>query len=100
MTEAFLRHSAGDDFEVSSAGAEPTRLNLIAVEVMKEVGIDISGQYSKDVGQFLGQSFHSVIRVCDKLREQCPILPGAISDLDWNLEDPATAHRDPVKNGS
>jgi arsenate reductase len=91
MAEAFLRQRGGDDFEVWSAGAEPKRLNPIAVEVMKEVGIDISGQYSKDVAQFLGQSFHSVVRVCDKLREQGPILPGAIWYLDWNLEDPAAA---------
>jgi arsenate reductase (thioredoxin) len=81
----------GDGFEVLSAGADPTKLNPMAVEVMKEIGIDISGQYSKDVAQFLGQSFHYVVRVCDKVREKCPVLPGAIWYLDWSFEDPARA---------
>ncbi len=91
MAEAFLRRHGGDDFEVLSGGAEPTKLNQMAVEVMKEIGIDISGHHSKDVAQFLGQNFHYIVRVCDKVREQCPILPGAIWYLDWSLEDPGRA---------
>ncbi len=91
MAEGFLRQHGGDSFEVFSAGADPTNLNLMAVEVMKEIGIDVSGQYSKDVAQFLGQSFHYVIRVCDKVREKCPVLPGAIWYLDWSFEDPVMA---------
>lgn len=91
MAEGFLRHHGGESFEVLSAGADPTKLNPMAVEVMKEVGIDISGQYSKDVAQFLGQSFHYVVRVCDKVRERCPVLPGALWYLDWSFEDPARA---------
>jgi arsenate reductase (thioredoxin) len=57
---------------------------------MKEIGIDISGQYSKDVAQFLGRSLHYVVRVCDKVREKCPVLPVAIWYFDWSFEDPAT----------
>lgn len=91
MAEGFLRHLAGDHFEVFSAGAEPTALNPSATAVMNEIGIDISHQRSKDISQFLGQSFHYVIRVCDKVKERCPVLPGAIWYLDWNLEDPAQA---------
>ena len=91
MAEGLLRHHSGDDFEALSAGAEPTRLNPLAVEVMKEVGIDISGQHAKDVADFLGQNFQYLIRVCDKVREKCPILPGAVWYLDWSFEDPATA---------
>jgi arsenate reductase (thioredoxin) len=89
MAEGFLRQHGGDHFEVFSAGAEPTKLNPMAVEVMKEVGIDISGQHSKDVAQFLGRTFQYVIRVCDKVKERCPVLPGAIWYLDWSFEDPA-----------
>ena len=89
MAEGFLRHLAGDHFAVCSGGAQPTELNPIAVEVMKEIGIDIAGQHSKDVAQFLGQTFQYVIRVCDKVREKCPVLPGAIWYLDWSFEDPA-----------
>jgi arsenate reductase len=91
MAEGFLRHLAGDHFDVFSGGAQPTQLNPTAAEVMKEIGIDISGQHSKDVGKFLGQRFHYIIRVCDKVREKCPVLPGAIWYLDWSFEDPASA---------
>jgi len=91
MAEAFLRHRAGDRFDVFSGGAQPTELSPTAVEVMKEIGINISGQHSKDVAQFLGQTFHYIIRVCDKVREKCPVLPGAIWYLDWSFEDPAAA---------
>ena len=89
MAEGCLRQHGGGQFEVFSAGAQPTNLNPMAVEVMKEIGIDISGQHSKDVAQFLGQSFQYVIRVCDKVKEKCPVLPGAIWYLDWSFEDPA-----------
>ena len=95
MAEGFLRHLASDHFDVFSGGALPAELNPAAVEVMKEIGIDISGQQSKDVAQFLGQRFHYVIRVCDKVREKCPVLPGAIWYLDWSFEDPATASGSP-----
>jgi arsenate reductase len=91
MAEGFLRQHASDRFDVHSAGAQPTKLNPLAVEVMKEIGIDISGQHSKDVAQFLGQTFQYVIRVCDKVKERCPVLPGAIWYLDWSFEDPAAA---------
>jgi arsenate reductase len=91
MAEGFLRHLGGDRFDVFSAGAQPTGLNPAAVEVMKELGIDISGQHAKDVAEFLGQSFQYVVRVCDKVREKCPVLPGAIWYLDWSFEDPAAA---------
>jgi arsenate reductase (thioredoxin) len=91
MAEGFLRHLAGDRFEALSAGARPTRLDPSAVEVMKEVGIDISRQSSKDVAQFLGRSFHYVIGVCDSIKEKCPVLPGAIWYRDWSIEDPAQA---------
>ena len=95
MAEGFLRHLAGDRFEVFSGGAQPMGLNPAAVEVMKEIGIDISGQHAKDVAQFLGQSFQYVIRVCDKVREKCPVLPGAIWYLDWSFEDPGAAKGTP-----
>jgi arsenate reductase len=88
MAEGFLHHLAGDRFDVFSAGAQPTGLNPHAVEVMMEIGIDISGHHAKDVEQFLGQTFQYLIRVCTA-REKCPVLPGAIWYFDWRFEDPA-----------
>ena len=95
MAEGFLRRHAGDRFEVFSGGAQPENLNPTAVEVMREVGIDISGHDSEDVAQFLRQNSHYIIRVCDKVKETCPVLPGAIWYLDWSLEDPASAKGTP-----
>lgn len=91
MAEGFLRHLAGDRFEAASAGAHPTKLNADAVRVMNDIGIDISGQRSKDVQGFWRQRINYVITVCDKAREACPIFPGALWNFHWSLEDPAAS---------
>jgi arsenate reductase len=90
MAGGFLRHLAGDRFEAESAGTQPSRLNPDAIKVMGEIGIDISGQHSKDVAQYWGQGVRYVITVCDKPKEACPIFPGAIWNLHWPIEDPGT----------
>ncbi len=91
MAEGYLRHAAGERFEALSAGLAPQGLHPLAVEAMREIGIDISGQRSKDVREFLGQSIPLVVTVCDNAREQCPVFPGAGRRLHWSLEDPAAA---------
>jgi arsenate reductase (thioredoxin) len=94
MAEGFLRHLAGDRFEVISAGTSPTELNPEAVFVMHEVGIDISGHWAKDSADFFRERFQYVITVCKRAQERCPIFPGAIWRLDWDIEDPAAAEGD------
>jgi arsenate reductase len=89
MAEGYLRHVAGDEFEALSAGIEPKGLNLLAVEVMQEIGIDISQQKSKDVREFLGQAIPYVITVCDNAKERCPIFPRTFKFLHWSFDDPA-----------
>jgi arsenate reductase (thioredoxin) len=89
IAEGYLRHIAGDEFEVMSAGIEPKGLNPLAVEVMKEVDIDISRQTSKDVREFLGQAIPYVVTVCDNAKQRCPIFPRTYKFLHWSLEDPA-----------
>jgi arsenate reductase len=91
MAEGWLRHLAGDRFEVSSAGTHPAGLNREAVAAMKESGVDISGQTSKHVEQFAGQSFDYVVTVCDRAKETCPTFHGARSLLHWSFDDPAAA---------
>jgi arsenate reductase len=91
MAEGYLRHVAGSEFEALSAGVEPKGLNPLAVEAMKEIGIDISQQASKDVRSFLGQAIPYVVTVCDNARQRCPIFPRTYKVLHWNLEDPAEA---------
>ena len=88
MAEGFLRALGGDGFDVVSAGSEETPLDPEAVSVMREVGIDISGQETKAVNRFLGRRFSYVVTLCDRDKEKtCPIFPGAIWRLHWDLED-------------
>jgi arsenate reductase len=91
MAEGYLRHVAGDGFEALSAGIEPKGLNPLAVEAMKEIGIDISRQASKDVREFLGQPIPYVVTVCDNAKARCPIFPRTYRSMHWSLEDPAEA---------
>jgi arsenate reductase len=91
MAEGYLRYVAGDRFEATSAGIKPKGLNPLAIEVMREIGIDISRQAAKDVVSLLGQHVPYVVTVCDNAKERCPIFPGTWKFLHWNLEDPAAA---------
>ena len=94
IAEGLLRHLAGDRFDVFSAGTRPVGVNPNAVQVMAEIGIDISGHCSKSVDQFAGQQFDYVITVCDNAREQCPIFPGARRQVHQSFIDPAAAPED------
>jgi arsenate reductase len=91
MAEALLRHYGGDRFEPYSAGLEPKGINPYTVRVMEEVGIDLSGQRSKDVIEYMGKRhFGYLITVCARAEENCPrIFPGVGQRLHWGLEDPA-----------
>jgi arsenate reductase (thioredoxin) len=89
MAEGYLRHRAGDQYEVLSAGIDPKGLNPLATEAMRELDIDISSQTSKNAAQFLGTPVHYVITVCDNAREHCPIFPGTFKYLHWSFPDPA-----------
>jgi arsenate reductase len=91
MAEGFLRHMRGDRFEPFSAGTDPQALNPIAVQVMRDVGIDISGQRSKAVAEFLGQPVQYVVTVCSNAREKCPVFPATFKVIHWDIEDPASA---------
>jgi arsenate reductase len=91
MAEGFLRHMAGDKFEVFSAGVKPTQVNPLAIKVMVEVGIDISKHKSKSAMEFIGQQFDYVITVCDNAKQTCPVFPGKYDKIHWDLEDPAEA---------
>ncbi len=91
MAEGLLRHLAGDRFEAYSAGTEATRVRPLAVRAMDELGIDISGQESKTLDRYLGETFDAVITVCDQANESCPVFPGAKSRLHWSFPDPSRA---------
>jgi arsenate reductase (thioredoxin) len=92
MAEAYLKRFGGDMFEVESAGLEPGELNPFVVEVMKEEGIDISGNRTKSVFDLFkqGRMFGYVVAVCDKeAAERCPIFPGVSTRMNWSFADPS-----------
>ncbi len=92
MAEAFLKKLGGERFEVESAGLEPTVINPLAVEVMREVGIDISQNRTQDVFELYkaGRTYDYIITVCDEASGQrCPLFPGQTERLHWSIADPS-----------
>ncbi len=92
MAEGFLRQLGGDRFTAHSAGTEPAeRVHPLAIQVMAEKDIDISGQQPKNVGEFLGRlPVRHLVIVCDGANEKCPrIFPGMMNRLFWPFDDPA-----------
>ena len=93
MAEAILNLLAGDRFSAESAGLEPGKLNPLAVEAMKDMGIDISEKKTQDVFDLYkqGRRFNYVITVCDEANsERCPLFPGISKKLHWSFPDPST----------
>ena len=90
MAEGFLK-SLDPELEVYSAGTNPSnRIHPLAIQVMQEVGIDISRGHPKNVDQFLNRTFDYVITVCDNARETCPVFLGGVKErLHIGFEDPA-----------
>jgi arsenate reductase len=88
MAEGLLRNMAGERFEVFSAGTEKTRVQPLAIDAMREIGIDISEHTSKTLEAFAGRTFDYVITVCDRANESCPVFPGATRRIHWSFDDP------------
>lgn len=91
LAEAYLRHFAGQDAEIYSAGIETHGVNPKAIAVMAENGIDISHHTSNLVEEYLSIPFDYVITVCDHANESCPYFPGQAKKLHHNFPDPAKA---------
>jgi arsenate reductase len=92
MAEAFLKKYGGENFIAESAGLEPGTLNKKVVEVMKEIGIDISQNKTQSVFDLFikGRLYNAVITVCDEASaESCPIFPGKVKRIAWSFADPA-----------
>jgi arsenate reductase (thioredoxin) len=92
LAEGILRAAAGDLLDVRSAGSKPAgRVHPLAIEVMKEIGIDISGQRSKHMDEFLKQPVETVVTVCGNADQACPMFPGQVNRHHWGFDDPAHA---------
>lgn len=93
MAEGILRHDSNNNFDVESAGINPGSVRPEAIQVMQEIGIDISNHRSKSIDEFSGQDFDYVITVCDNAREHCPIFPGKATHIHQSFEDPPPPER-------
>jgi arsenate reductase len=92
LAEGILRASAGDILEVRSAGSKPAGfVHPVAIQVMREVGIDISNHRSKHLDEFLTQNVETVITVCGNADQACPNFPGQVNRHHWPFFDPAHA---------
>jgi arsenate reductase len=90
LAEGILHRAAGDLFDVHSAGSKPAGyVHPKAIAVMKEIGIDISGQASKHMNEFLNRKIDTVITVCGNADQACPIFPGQVNRYHWGFDDPA-----------
>lgn len=92
FAEGILRAAAGDLIQVASAGSHPAGyVHPLAIEVMSEIGIDIFEHRSKHLGEFLNQQVETVITVCGKADQACPMFPGQVNRYHWSFDDPAQA---------
>lgn len=89
MAEALLRKLGGERVDVHSAGLDPVPLHPLAVASMAEIGIEISGQKSKHLNEYLDSQFDYVITLCDRSREYCPDFARDGETLHWSFGDPA-----------
>ncbi len=92
MAEGFLRAAAGGLVEVHSAGSKPAGyVHPVAIQVMQEVGIDISRHVSKSMHDFMDRPITTVITVCGRADQACPVFPGQVNRHHWDFDDPARA---------
>jgi len=92
LAEGILRAAAEGVVEVASAGSKPAGyVHPLAVQVMREIGIDISGHHSKHLNEFLTQDVETVITVCGNADQVCPTFPGQVNRYHWGFDDPARA---------
>jgi len=88
IAEALLRHTAGDIFDVYSAGTDPQGVHPETIEVLDKFGVTASDLRSKHISEFDGWDFDYVISLCDKARQECRIVPTSGKRLEWSFEDP------------
>lgn len=94
MAEGILRNLAGNRFEVFSAGTHPSRVHPTTIRVMTEWGIDISGQTSDHVDDYLEKDIDIVISLCNSANELCPNFPDNVERIHWSIPDPFTGWSD------
>ena len=97
MAEGLINHYLGDNFQAYSAGTEATRVNPLAIRVLEELGIDISGHRSKILDEFAGENFDYVITLCGDANERCPLFFGGVRRVHIGFDDPSRLGGTPDK---
>ena len=88
MAEGLMRDAIGENFDVLSAGSNPSKVHPAVIKVMKEWGIDIQNQKSKNVNNYLEKNIEIVVTVCEKANQVCPSFPNGRTRIHWNIKDP------------
>ena len=88
MAHGLMNDIAGDRFDVFSAGTSPSKVHPAAIEVMTEIGIDISHYFSNHINEYIEKNINFVITVCDNAKKNCPFFPGDLIRIDWDIDDP------------
>lgn len=92
LAEGVLQKALGDEYDVRSAGSKPAGyVHPLAIQVMQEIDVDISGHGSKRLEEFLRQPVETVITVCSNADQACPLFPGQVNRYHWGFDDPAQA---------
>ena len=101
MAEGYMNTMYGDRYEVFSGGTEVTRVHPMAIAVMQEIGIDISGHRSKLIDEFFGKGVETVVTVCDSAQKACPFFPGAKEVIHQSFPDPSafTGSDEEIRSG-
>lgn len=88
IAEAFAKHYGGNKVIVESAGLEESDIHPLTIQVMREIGIDVSAHYSKKLDMKAFMNSNIVVKLCEQLNERCPIVPFGIRNVEWNISDP------------
>ncbi|MEK3986360.1 arsenate reductase ArsC [Paenibacillus sp. FSL K6-3166] len=88
IAEAFAKHYGGNKVIVESAGLEESDIHPLTIQVMREIGIDVSTHYSKKLDMKTFMNSNIVVKLCEQLNERCPIVPFGIRNVEWNISDP------------
>lgn len=89
MAEGLLKHITKNEYEIFSAGTEPSSVRLEAIKVLSEIGIDISKNRSKSIDEFVNRRIDFVLTVCDSAQENCPYFPAQTKLIHHSFADPA-----------
>ena len=88
IAHGLLKDLSSETFEVFSAGSQPSKVHPISIEVMEEIGIDISKHTSNHIDDYINKNIDIVITVCDSANNTCPTFPDDVKRIHWSIDDP------------